>query len=98
MPACLREGMTTPMQINIRHEFASRRQSYHIYIAGWQIGIFLHNVLASQGETAAIPGPAVERQNLPPALLLFAKVLGHAPANLRESRPHHFSECSLSER
>ncbi len=48
-----------------------------------------------QRQTRPIASPAVQGQQLPPPLVLFAEVFRHATADLREGAAHYFAEITL---
>ena len=50
---------------------------------------------SSQRQASPVARPPVQRQELPPALVLLAQVLGHAATNLREGAAHDAAEIAL---
>lgn len=50
----------------------------------------------SKSQAGPVPCPAIDGEQLPPALVLFAEVLGDAAADLCQGTSHHLAKVSLT--
>lgn len=50
----------------------------------------------SQRQAGPITSPSIQCEHFSPAHLLFAEILNHSTADLREGRTHHFAEVALT--
>lgn len=50
-----------------------------------------------KSQAGPVPRPAIDGEQLPPALVLFAEVLGDAAADLCQGTSHHLAKVSLTD-